>query len=333
MQRETAASLTTVSILALMKLESIGRGRALKIVDQPISTTVPEDCREDLLDRMARTRLPRVQSVTTAAISDAWTKSEEQLIRAAELGIHAVSFHDQGYPVRLREIPDPPALLFVKGNLQALHKPKALAVVGTRKPTSDGKKLALRSGRIAAQDDYTVVSGLALGCDTQAHEGCLEGRGIGVAVLAHGLDRVYPAANRDLAVRLLEDGGCLTSEYPLGVTPVRSAFAERDRIQSGLSDGVLVIETDIKGGTMHTVRFALRQNRAVACIHPGHPERFYLTETTRGNRRLVERGDARPIADRTALVTFLDYLQQQKALNLKPEPATASREPQMALGL
>ena len=307
MQRDVAAaSLTAVSILALMKLKRIGRARALAIVDRPIDETGPESCREALLDRMARARMPRVQSAT---ISDAWMRSEEQLSRGSEFGVHAISFHDEEYPARLREIADPPALLFAKGNLQGLYAPKALAVVGTRKPTPDGKKLALRSGRIAVQHGYAIVSGLALGCDTYAHEGCLEARGIGVAVLAHGLDRVYPAANRDLADRLLEAGGCLASEYPVGMTPVRSAFAERDRIQSGLSDGVLVIETDVRGGTMHTVRFALRQNRAVGCIHLGDLKRFHLAETTRGNRKLVEQGDARPIPDRAALVEFLNALQ------------------------
>lgn len=330
MQRDVAgASLTAVSILALMKLQRIGRKTALTIVDRPINETEPRSCREALLDRMVRARLPRVQSAT---ISDAWMRSEEQLNRGSEFGVHAISFHDEGYPTRLRKIPDPPALLFVKGNAQGLSTSRALAVVGTRKPTPDGKMLALRSGRIAVQSGYAIVSGLALGCDTYAHKGCLEAEGIGVAVLAHGLDRVCPAANRDLADRLVETGGCLTSEYPVGMTPIRSAFADRDRIQSGLSDGVLVIETDIRGGTMNTVRSALKQKRALACIHLDHLERFYSEETTRGNRKLVQQEDARPIANRTALIEFLKDLRQPNAPQPDPEPADTIRETQMSLG-
>lgn len=326
MQRDVAgASLTAVSILAVMKLKRIGRASALAIVDQPINETGPESCRDALLDRI-RARLPRVQSAT---ISDAWARSEEQLNRGSECGVHAISFHDDHYPARLRNISDPPALLFVKGDMQGLHASRALAVVGTRRPTSDGETVALRSGRIAVQSGYAIISGLALGCDTSAHEGCIEAEGIGVAVLAHGLDRVYPAANRDLADRLLDTGGCLTSEYPVGMSPTRAAFAQRDRIQSGLSDGVLVIETDTRGGTMHTVRFALEQNRALACIHL---ERFRSEVTTRGNRRLVERGDAQPIGNRAALIEFLNDLQRGNAAQPEPRSAPAIREKQTSLG-
>ncbi len=299
----TDASPTAVSLLALMKLKGVGRVKALMIVDRPINETEPESCREVLMHRVARARLSHVRC---AEISEAWMKSEEQLNRGRELGIQAISFHDKGYPERLRKTPDPPALLFVKGSAQGLHATRGLAVVGTREPTSFGRGVARRSGHIAAETGYAIVSGLALGCDTHAHEGCLEAQGIGVAVLAHGLDKVYPVADRSLAERILDHGGCLTSEYPVGMTPIRSAFAERDRIQGGLSDGVLVIETDVKGGTMHTVRFARRQRRAVACID--HPIRLCSEVKTRGNRRLIESGHARPIANGEALVEFLNYL-------------------------
>ncbi|MCH8275856.1 MAG: DNA-processing protein DprA, partial [Armatimonadetes bacterium] len=158
----------------------------------------------------------------------------------------------------------------------------------------------------AAEAGFAIVSGLAHGCDTYGHEGCLEGHGVAVGVLAHGLDRVYPAANRDLAERLLESGGCLVSEYPVGVRPMRAAFAERDRIQSGLSDGVLVIETDVKGGTMHTVRFSRDQGRPLACID--HPEKWLGEEKTMGNQKLIKDGWATPIPDGDALARFLDYI-------------------------
>lgn len=329
MQRDVAGpSLTAVAILALMKLKRVGRASALAIVDRPINETEPESCREALLDRI-RARLPRVRS---AAISDAWARSEEQLHRGSEFGVHAISFHDEEYPARLRKISDPPALLFVKGNVQGLHASRALAVVGTRRPTPNGEELALRSGRIAVESGYAIISGLALGCDTLAHEGCLEAGGIGVAVLAHGLDRVYPAANRDLADRLLDTGGCLTSEYPVGMTPTRSAFAQRNRIQSGLSDGVLVIETDVRGGTMHTVRFALEQKRALACILLDHLERFHSDVTTWGNRKLVEQRDAQPIGNRTALIEFLTDLRLANATQPAPRPAAAIRATQTLLG-
>ena len=308
-------SSTAISLLALMKLKGVGRAKALKIVDRSMNETGFEGCREALMNRIAEAHMPHVRC---GEVSEAWMKSEDQLNRGREFGIQAISFHDEGYPARLRETPDPPAVLFVKGSVQGLHATRGLAVVGTREPTSFGKEVAQRYGRAAAEAGYAIVSGLAHGCDTHAHEGCLEASGIGVAVLAHGLDTVYPAANRGLAERLLENGGCLASEYPIGMTPMRSAFAERDRIQSGLSDGVLVIETDLRGGTMHTVRFARDQGRALACID--HPERFRSEDKTWGNRMLINEGCARPIPDGDALIGFLNGLKPVTAQAPHVEP-------------
>ncbi len=294
---------TVVSLLALMKLKGIGRVKAMQIVDRAMDESGFASCRDVLMRRLEAANLAHIPP---ADVVKAWKKSEEQLEWSRELGVRAISFHDKAYPERLRTTPDPPAVLFVKGSPRALHAVRGLAVVGTREPTSFGKEVAQRSGRSAADAGHVIVSGLAHGCDTHAHEGCLEAQGIGVAVLAHGLDKVYPAANRGLAERLLEGGGCLASEYPVGTTPGRSAFAERDRIQSGLSDGVLVIETDVRGGTMHTVRFARNQGRALACID--HPQRYRWEDKTRGNRKLIEEGWATPIADSSALTEFLSGL-------------------------
>jgi len=292
---------TAVALLSLMKLKGFGRRAALKIVDKPIGETDLSGCREALVSRVLRSRQARV---STTELLDAWARSEEQLDQSQNAGVQAFSFHDAGYPKRLRKIPDPPAVLFVKGKTDGLHATRSLAIVGTREPTSYGEEVAQRSARTGVEVDFVIVSGLAHGCDAYAHEGCLEAQGVGVAVLAHGLDKVYLSANRDLADRLLEKGGCLVSEYPVEVRPVRSAFAERDRIQSGLSDAVLVIETDIKGGTMHTVRFARDQKRQLACI--AHPDRLLAEDKTKGNQKLIKDGWATPIANGEALTRFLN---------------------------
>ena len=320
-----AVSSTVISLLALMKLKGVGRVKAMQIVDRAMDETGFASCRDALMCRLGAANLPNFLSVDVA---DAWKKSEEQLERGLEIGVRAISFHDEAFPARLRKTPDPPAVLFVKGSARGLHTTKGLAVVGTREPTSFGKEVAQRSGRSAAEAGYVIVSGLAHGCDTHAHEGCLEAQGIGVAVLAHGLDKVYPAANRGLAERLLESGGCLTSEYPVGTTPVRSAFAERNRIQSGLSDGVVVIETDVRGGTMHTVRFARDQRRALACID--HPHRYRSEDKTKGNRKLIEEGWATPIPDGDALTEFLNGLKPVVAKEPSAEPDEGAGEPQQS---
>ena len=246
-----------------------------------------------------------------------WHMGEQQVEEAREAGLKVVSYFDDDYPRRLRDIPDPPAVLFVRGRVEALHESSAVAVVGTREPTSFGQRVAYRAGQRAAEAGIAVVSGLALGCDTQAHEGCLSKFGTGVAVLAHGLDRVYPAKNRSLADLLLENGGCWVSEYPLGIKPARGAFVERDRIQSGLANGVLVIETDVKGGTMHTVRYSQQQHRRLACI--GHPEQWWHHPKTRGNRKLIEAGDAEPIGDAEAMARFLRDVSGHSTSSSEPD--------------
>ena len=283
--------------MALMKLPRIGRRAALRIVDSHPKEADLSSYRDTILARAGIAKLPERE------LAEAWKRAEEEIEQGAIAGIRAFSFHDPDYPTRLSEIPDPPAVLFVKGDPRAVHGEKTVAIVGTREPTPYGVTVARRSGKTAVEAGFTVVSGLAHGCDTLAHEGCLDASGVGVAVMAHGLDKVYPAANRDLAARLLENGGCLVSEYPVGTAAARTAFAERDRIQSGLSDGVFVIETDVKGGTMHTVRFSRDQRRPLACI--SHPDKWLSEEKTKGNQKMITDGWATPIQDGPALLFFL----------------------------
>ncbi|MBB4232896.1 DNA-processing protein DprA [Rhizobium mongolense] len=294
------ASRTTIALLALMNVKGVGRRAALRIVDHPVANAADE---EAIIDRATR------QKIDAQQLRSAWPEAEEQVKRSFSAGIGVVSFHDEDFPQRLRNIPDPPAVLFYKGVPQGLAAPSALAIVGTREPTDYGERVAHRSAASAVEAGFVIVSGLAHGCDTFAHRGCVEAQGVGVAVMAHGLDKVYPAANKVLARELLDGGGCLVSEYPIGMTPVRTAFAERDRLQSGLSDGVLVIETDVKGGTMHTVRFARQQMRALACVE--HPESWRSFPKTRGNQAMIADRWAEPVANGEALNAFLEKLRQR----------------------
>lgn len=301
-------SSASVALTALMKLKGVGRRGALRIVHGPLPDT---DVREIIAERAMRAKLPEKELFT------AWDQAEVELENMKANGIQFYAFHDEGYPERLRNIPDPPAVLYVKGDVSSLYAENCLAVVGTREPTPYGEAVARKSAATAAEAGFAIVSGLAHGCDTLGHEGCLDVQGVGIAVMAHGLDKVYPAANRGLASRLLENGGCLVSEYPSGVTPMRTAFAERDRIQSGLSDAVLVIETDIKGGTMHTVRFSREQRRILACID--HPPQWKHEDKTKGNQMMITERWAQGIADGPALNQFLSDIKNVKlSTKLKP---------------
>lgn len=258
-----------------------------------------------------------------------WSKTGHGLAQCHDAGVYAVPYFDERYPKRLRNIDDPPVVLFVKGQIEALHGARSVAIVGTRKPTSFGERAAHSAGKLAAESGIVVVSGLALGCDAKAHEGCVESDGVGVAVLAHGLDRVYPAANRDLADRILDCGGCLVSELPVGVKPTRWAFAYRDRIQSGLSDRVLVIETDVKGGTMHTVDFSRKQRRPLACIE--HPPSVTPASQSKGNRKLIDEDAAVGISDSTALGRFLEGVDVPSVDKPEVEPMPTTRQLSMRI--
>ena len=294
------SSPSALALIALMRLKGIGRRSALKYVEGFEAETDIRELYNVLLSRLSSF------NVGPSIFEQAWRWSEEQASIAERASLRVVSIYDPDYPRRLRDVPDPPVVLFVRGNFGALSAERAIAIVGTREPTEFGEAVARRSAATSVNEGFAIVSGLAHGCDTFAHEACVEAKGVGIAVLAHGLDHVYPVANSGLAEQLIDRGGCLVSEYPIGAKPFRTSFAERDRIQSGLSDGVLVIETGVVGGTMHTVRFATEQHRALACV--AHPERWQTEEKTKGNQKLIREGAAKPIADTDDLLAFLGGL-------------------------
>jgi DNA processing protein len=185
----------------------------------------------------------------------------ERDVQAAKLrGINWVSWHSPAYPPLLREIYDPPVLLFFRGKLPNPESP-LVAIVGTRKPSSQAAAQAFDIAKDLAHNGVSVVSGLALGIDAMAHRGNLEGGAPTVAVMGSGLDQVYPSSNRMLARRVMETGGSLLSEYPPGTAPHKWNFPARNRIISGLSRGILIIEAPEKSGALITARFALEHNR------------------------------------------------------------------------
>jgi len=184
----------------------------------------------------------------------------------AENNNSILTFADKHYPALLLEIPDPPALLYVKGRAELLSG-LSVAVVGSRNATAQGLINARRFSTSLSHSGLTIVSGLALGIDTAAHQGGLEGRGSTIAVVGTGLDIVYPARNQELAHQIAERG-CLVSEYPLGTPSIASNFPRRNRIISGLSQGILVIEAAAQSGSLITARLAAEQGRDVFAI-PG----------------------------------------------------------------
>jgi DNA processing protein len=194
--------------------------------------------------------------------------AEEEWNRVQKNGGSILTPADEEYPERLREIYDPPAVLWIRGDVQLLTRP-GIAVVGTRHPSTYGAGMAQMLSRDLAARGLTILSGMARGVDTAAHKGALEARGQTVAVWGTGIDVIYPKENKRLAEQIVEGGGTIVSEYPLGTFPAPQNFPVRNRILSGLSIGVLVIEAAEHSGTRITARLAMEQNRDLYAV-PGN---------------------------------------------------------------
>src|SRR2546421_6195451 len=216
---------------------------------------------------------------------------QRELERLEKLRIRVITWKDKTYPALLREVDASPPVLYIYGTLTEADQ-FALAVVGTRNSTTYGRQVTERIVTELAKGQVTIVSGLALGIDTIAHTAALDAGGRTIAVLASGLDIIYPPTNRSLARRIVESGqGVLITEYPLGVQPDGGNFPARNRIISGLSLGVLVAEAPLKSGALITAGFALKQGRDVFGI-PGS----ILSNKSSGVNKLIQDG-AKPVME------------------------------------
>ena len=264
------------TVLALSELKGVGRVRLRQILARLAS-----DGNEGLSlpDVIARLQL---FEFSPADLDVALARADLMLEKCQSLGVTVHVYGSPSYPSQLNRLSEPPALLFSIGQFDPNRKPR-VAVIGTRKPTEWGLDTAKACAGQIADAQGVVVSGLALGIDAAAQAASVEHKGPTWAVLAHGLHTVSPSSNRELAKRIVEHGGALISEYPPGESAQRHYFIERDRIQAGLSDAVLVIESDIGGGAMHTVRFA-REARVPVWVTFPHAK----METANGSIDLPE---------------------------------------------
>lgn len=198
--------------------------------------------------------------------------------------IDIVSIQDAEYPEILKEIYDAPISLYVRGNKNILNE-LSVAIIGCRECTEYGRNITKNLSYNIAKNKINIVSGLAKGIDGIAHQGALFAKGKTVAVLGNGLDTIYPKENEHLALEILQKGGAIISEYPLGTKPEKQNFPERNRIVSGMSKGIIVVEAKEKSGTLITVDFALEQGRDVFVV-PGNIN----SETSIGTNDLIKQG-------------------------------------------
>ena len=289
-------------------------------------TATPDD-----LSRLQRHGVPQLERVVPglrdklAAVRQGAAFAQE-CERLEANWAQLVTFVDAAYPHLLRWLPDPPPVLYVRGELLPEDQ-LAMAVVGSRRPSHYGQLMAKRFGTELAEHGFTVVSGLARGIDSLAHQGALQAGGRTIAVLGCGVNRIYPAEHRRL-YDAIRDQGAVVSEFAFDTKPDRWNFPRRNRIISGLSLGVLVVEASDRSGSLHTAHHAVEQGREVFAV-PGRID----VESSRGTHRLIQGGaklitgvgdilDELPDAVRTAA------LQQHAAAQALVEEAPADLSPQ-----
>ncbi|MCG0274602.1 MAG: DNA-processing protein DprA [Thermosediminibacteraceae bacterium] len=207
----------------------------------------------------------------------------EEIKKAAELGAKIITFEDKEYPRLLIEIYDPPPVLYALGEVSVLNQ-ESIAIVGTRKPTSYGRKIAEQMAEELAEFNINVVSGLARGIDSYAHRGALKAGGPTTAVLGCGIDIVYPPENYEIMKEIIK-AGCVVTSFPIGTRPLSSNFPARNRIISGISRGTVVVEAAEKSGSLITADFALEQGREVFAV-PGS----IFSPYSRGTHKLIKQG-------------------------------------------
>jgi DNA processing protein len=238
-------------LMALQRLPHVGRATALRAA---LSGNLPGGS--------------AVSSPDGLSLVEAYEWADRELDRYHRAGVEVVDFFDQRYPPHLSAIGDPPVVLFVRGNVDLLASPRFVAVVGTREPSRFGETAARSVTAALAERGWGVVSGLARGIDTVAHRTAVAKGAPTIAVLGCGLDRIYPPENEGLAGEIVTSGGALVSELPLGAPPIPRNLIARDRLQSGTAVAVVLAQTGVEGGAMHTARFAAEQGRPLFCPVP-----------------------------------------------------------------
>ena len=271
------------------------------------------------LTELEATGIPAVSAQSLGTGRSAELAHDEQA-RAYASGAQLIALNDPAYPATLRQIYDPPLILYVQGNVDALSQP-GIAVVGTRHPTPYGTGMAEKLACDLAARGLVIFSGLARGVDSAAHRGAIAAKGKTVAVFGTGVDVVYPKENRRLVEQLLAQGGAVISEFPMGTSPTPQNFPIRNRIISGISIGVLVIEAAEYSGTRITSRCALEQNREVFAV-PGN----VTNKNSWGPNTLIKQG-AKLVA------TWEDVWEElpvEVRLTLEPKTADESETGQTA---
>ena len=298
-------------LLALSNLKGLGPKKIHSIVEFLRGEGTGQLSDKELCDiihvMIQRKALKGIKEFSSFAFENAVDNAQRILDSTMSRNISMVSRYDESFPEALLKTVNEdgkesiPLFLFYKGNLSIANN-KSIAIIGTREPSLEGEIAGKFFAKALAEKGVNIVSGLALGCDTAAHKGALEGFGVTTATLGNGLDTIYPPENVELAEQIVSNGGLLLSEYPVGEEATPYTLVARDRLQAALSQAVLVIQTAIKGGTMHAVNAASIAGKPVFAVEY---KKNLSSEFISGNLSLIQQGIAKPISGSTDDVYIL----------------------------
>jgi DNA processing protein len=298
--------------LALARVKGLGAVSFKKLAARFVDPTAAFSAALAELEQVEGLHRDTIDGIV--AFSD-WAEVDEEIERARDAGIAIVPFTNPNYPARLRTIADPPPFLYVKGNILT-DDDKAVAIVGSRSASEYGRRVARDLARGLASLGFTVVSGMARGIDGAAHQSALQAGGRTIAVLGSGVERAYPAEH-DMLYRRIGENGAVVSELPIGTRPMAFNFPARNRLISGLSLGVVVVEATEKSGSLITATLAVEQGREVFAV-PGEVG----SSRSRGAHRLIRQG--------AKLVEGVDDIIEEVAPQLLDRTSSATqREPRV----
>lgn len=299
-------------LITLSKIKGVGKKNlllfALGLIEKPIANR-PDDRQEyiSLIHEICSSN-KRLSNVSLYDIEQALNYALEVINMSRDNGVKIISMIDDLYPENFHSIKDRPVIIYCLGdNLSVLNK-KSISIIGCRNISSYAKKIGTRLVKSVIAKSYVVVSGLALGSDTIAHNTCVGSGAETIAVMAGGLNSIYPKENILLAKEILKHNGLLISEYPWGTKPTRYSFVERDRLQAALSAATIILETKVDGGSMHTANFTINQNKKNACLYSHVNDKLDHIDTFQGNKFLVEKKNAYMLSDESDLIRFIDEI-------------------------
>ena len=243
--------------LAFSRVSGLGPKKLLEFKEEILSLQDTQAA-YPLLTKIQKKYTKQIKNIPDPDEFSSWISASSTLLEQQEdSGIHSIAYTDGDYPENFKRLDTPPLYFFYKGNQEALYQ-KGIAVIGTREVTGYTREVGKHIGQYIAKKGFNVISGLALGSDAAGHQGCLDAGGTTIAIVSTPLDQVYPRQNTQLQNEILDNGGCVISEYPIGTPFMAQHLIARDRLQSGLANGVFVVATGEKGGTWHAINGAIK---------------------------------------------------------------------------